>query len=151
MRPIALDTNVLIYFEGLDDERRGEAARLTIERFQARPIVVPAQAILELTRALQLKFRWSSDQVREAILTWRNLAEVGFADEAALNDAMALALDNRLQVFDAVILATAAAGNCALLLSEDMQDGFTWRGCTVVNPFAAKLHPKLTKALAGED
>ena len=28
-----------------------------------------------------------------------------------------------------------------LLLSEDLQDGFTWRGVTVANPFAAQQHP----------
>jgi hypothetical protein len=30
-----------------------------------------------------------------------------------------------------------------LALSEDMQDGFSWRGVTVVNPFASKRHPLL--------
>jgi hypothetical protein len=38
-------------------------------------------------------------------------------------------------------LAVAAKGSCRLLLSEDLQDGFSWRGVTVANPFAAvRLH-----------
>ncbi|WP_205963481.1 PIN domain-containing protein [Roseicella aquatilis] len=32
---------------------------------------------------------------------------------------------------------SAAEAECRLLLSEDIQDGFTWRGVTVRNPFAA--------------
>jgi predicted nucleic acid-binding protein len=34
------------------------------------------------------------------------------------------------------MLAAAAQADCRLLLSEDMQDGFTWRSVTVRNPFA---------------
>ena len=39
--------------------------------------------------------------------------------------------------------AVAADAGCRLLLSEDLQDGFTWRGVTVVDPFADKPHPLL--------
>ena len=34
-----------------------------------------------------------------------------------------------------------------MLLSGDMQDGFVWRGVTVVNPFAATPHPMLVDLL----
>ena len=39
----------------------------------------------------------------------------------------------------------AAAGNagCRLLLSEDTQQGFTWNGVTVVNPFSVRRHELL--------
>jgi predicted nucleic acid-binding protein len=39
------------------------------------------------------------------------------------------------------MLAAAAQAGCRLLLSEDMQDGFTWRGVTIRNPFAATPPP----------
>jgi predicted nucleic acid-binding protein len=35
-----------------------------------------------------------------------------------------------------------------LLLSEDLQDGFTWRGVTVANPFGAAKRPLLAAMLA---
>ena len=47
------------------------------------------------------------------------------------------------------MVAVAAEVGCRLLLSEDMQDGFSWRGVTVVNPFAATRHP-LLGAVLGE-
>ena len=43
------------------------------------------------------------------------------------------------QVFDAMILATAADANCDFLLSEDMHSGFVWQGCRVMNPFSAEF------------
>jgi predicted nucleic acid-binding protein len=39
--------------------------------------------------------------------------------------------------------------NCRLLLSEDLQEGFTWRGVTVTNPFAKSRHPLLDALLEG--
>ena len=44
-------------------------------------------------------------------------------------------------------LAAAAEAGCRLLLSEDLQDGFTWSGVTVVNPFAEKKHELLAGIL----
>ena len=58
-----------------------------------------------------------------------------------------LAADRRLGIWDSLMVAVAAEGDCRLLLSEDMQDGFSWRGVTVVNPFAAKRHPLLDALL----
>ena len=39
---------------------------------------------------------------------------------------------------DAVILSAAAESGCRLLLSQDLQEGFTWNGVTVTNPFAPR-------------
>lgn len=58
-----------------------------------------------------------------------------------------LSTDHRFSIWDAVILSAAAQG-CRLLLSEDLQDGFTWGGVTVVNPFASPRHT-LLEALLG--
>lgn len=41
------------------------------------------------------------------------------------------------------MLSASAEAGAAMLLSEDMQDGFVWRGLTVVNPYAATIHRKL--------
>ena len=60
---------------------------------------------------------------------------------------MDLAADHGLSIWDAVIVAGAAQAGCRLLLSEDLQNGFTWQGVTVVNPFAPEVHPLLREAL----
>jgi predicted nucleic acid-binding protein len=52
-----------------------------------------------------------------------------------------------LGLWDAVILAASAAAGCRLLLSEDLQDGFTWGSVSVTNPMATTLHPLLTDAI----
>ena len=71
---------------------------------------------------------------------------------AAATDVAAadLATDHQLGIWDAVILSAASQSGCRLLLSEDLQEGFTWAGLTVVNPFASPRHA-LLHALLGED
>ena len=58
-----------------------------------------------------------------------------------------LAVDHKVNIWDAVIFAAAAEAGCSLLLSEDLKEGFTWGGVTVVNPFAARPHPLLAGLL----
>jgi predicted nucleic acid-binding protein len=62
--------------------------------------------------------------------------------------AMDMAVIHRFQVWDALIVNAAAGAGCAMLLSEDMQDGFTWRGLTIINPLAEPPHAKLAAMLA---
>jgi hypothetical protein len=38
------------------------------------------------------------------------------------------------------ILSAAAQSGCRLLLSEDLREGFTWAGVTVVDPFSSPKH-----------
>jgi predicted nucleic acid-binding protein len=45
------------------------------------------------------------------------------------------------------MLSAAAQYQCRLLLSEDMHDGFTWAGTTVVNPYSESTNPLLQTLL----
>jgi predicted nucleic acid-binding protein len=73
------------------------------------------------------------------------------APVASLISAADLAADHGLSIWDSVIVAASANAGCRLLLSEDLQDGFTWHGVTLVNPFATTRHPLLTALLAAPD
>jgi predicted nucleic acid-binding protein len=68
--------------------------------------------------------------------------------EAVLSRGMDVAVAHNLAIWDAIILAAAAEAGCRMLLSEDIQDGFTWGGVTIVNPFAPQPH-KLLDDLRG--
>ena len=49
---IALDTNVLVYAEGVGDEARCTAAITLIEQLPAELVLLPAQTLGELYRVL---------------------------------------------------------------------------------------------------
>ena len=144
---IALDTNILVYAEGVNGPTQAGRAVELIRRLPDSSTFVSVQVLGELFRVLVRKSELSPAQARTLVLRWQNTFPLIETSPAVLVSAMNLAVDHRLGIWDAVILASAAEADCRLLLSEDLQDGFTWRGVTVVNPFAAKRNELLEGAL----
>jgi predicted nucleic acid-binding protein len=93
------------------------------------------------------KVKCPPDTARSRILQWADSFEVADSGWAAFQSAFDLTVDHNLQIWDALILAVTAENRCRILLSEDMQHGFTWRGVTVVNPYQIPSHPLLTSFL----
>jgi predicted nucleic acid-binding protein len=144
---IALDTMVLAYAEGVDGPERQARTMTVLSRFIEVDIVLPTQTIGELYNVLTRRSRLSTADARRRLSDWIEGYRLHPADEAVFASALALAADKGLQFWDALILATAADADCLLLLSEDFQEGFVWRGVTVVNPYAASPHPLLAAVL----
>jgi predicted nucleic acid-binding protein len=149
---IALDSNILVYFAGIE---RAEDDRPKIDRTRAliatlgeiATLVAPVQALGELFVVM----RRSGAPVAEArtlIAVLRDACETPASDGQAAEAAMQLVEDHKLQYWDALIVGVAADARCTLLLSEDMQHGFATRGLTIVNPFADPIHPKLAALVA---
>jgi predicted nucleic acid-binding protein len=144
---LALDTNVLAYAEGVNGPVRREAALQVTGRLSAESTVVPVQVLGELYRVLVGKGAWPAKQARAAILSWQDTFPQIETSPSILVAALDVAADHGLSIWDAIILSAASEAGCRLLLSEDMQEGFTWGGVTVVNPFAAEKHALLAGAL----
>jgi predicted nucleic acid-binding protein len=51
-------------------------------------------------------------------------------------------------MWDALVMSVAAENRCRIVLSEDLQHGFTWRGVTIVNPFLPDESPLLKAILS---
>lgn len=109
--------------------------------------ILPAQALGELFNVLTRKLLRSREVARTAVLEWADSFEVADSSWPAYQAALDLCTDHGLQVRDALILSVAAENQCRILLSEDLQHGFTWRGVTVVNPFAEPRDTLLVRAL----
>jgi predicted nucleic acid-binding protein len=146
---VALDTNVLAYAEGINDAERKLATLRLIESLPQDEVVIPVQVLGELYNVLVRKAGRSGESVRVAVLNWSDAFSTPETSVWALIAATGLAADHRLSIWDAVILAVASEARCRLLLSEDMQDGFTWNGITVVNPYLATENPLLAAFLHG--
>jgi predicted nucleic acid-binding protein len=143
----ALDTNVLAYAEGTNGAEMKAAALQLIQRLPVASVVLPVQALGELFNVLVLKAKRPATTARAAILGWRDVYTVIDTSSAVMLNAADLATDHNLRIWDAVVLSASAEAGCRLLLSEDLQEGFTWRGVTVTNPFAAAPHPLLIALL----
>jgi predicted nucleic acid-binding protein len=140
---IALDTNVLVYAEGVGDRKKRDDSIQLLAALPEDAIVIPAQTLGELYRVLTGKALRGAVESREAVLAWSDSFTVADSTWTSFQSAMEIAAEHGLQIWDALILAVAAENRCRLLLSEDFQHGFTWTGVTIVNPYTPELHPLL--------
>jgi predicted nucleic acid-binding protein len=144
---LALDSNILVYAEGVNGAARKKTALDIIARLSEQSTFVPVQALGELFHVLVRKAGRSPVRARAAILSWQDAFPVIETSSSVMLAATDLAVHHQLSIWDAVILSSAAAAGCRLLLSEDMQAGFTWNGVTVANPFAQEKHDLLSGLL----
>ncbi len=145
---VALDTNILAYAEGVNGAARKKAALDVIEKLSAESTFLPVQVLGELFHVLVRKAGRTPKKARSAILSWQDAFSQVETSPSVLISAIDLAADHGLSIWDAIILAAASAAGCRLLVSEDLQDGFTWNGVTVANPFAEEVNSLLASALA---
>ncbi len=144
---LALDTNFLVYAEGGGDSLKEKTTEQIVAKLSVDNTFIPVQVLGELFRVLVGKLRRKPESARKSILSWQNSFPVIETSHSILLAAADLAVDHKLNIWDAVILAAAAGAGCRVLLSEDMQEGFTWNGVTVANPFSAKRHELLNELL----
>jgi len=132
-RKAFFDTNVLIYSVALDDPRSARA-----EELLAAGGTISVQILNEFVSVARRKIMMPWRDVREALDAFRVLCPSPLAltmkiHEAALN----IAEKHGFGIYDALIVAAALEAGCAILYSEDFQDGQTIDGqLTIRNPFA---------------
>ena len=144
----AFDTNILAYAEGVNGAKKKAAAVALVPRVPVDLGCIPVQALGELLSVLVRKAGRSPEAARNAVLSWHDAFSLVPTSSGVMIKAADLVADHQFGIWDAVILAAASEAGCRLLLSEDMQDGFTWGGVTIVNPFAPEPHKLLRSLLS---
>lgn len=144
---VALDTNILAYAEGVNGAGRRSAALGLIQRLPPETTFIPVQILGELFNVVVRKAGRSRAEAREASRSWHDAFPVIETSPDVMLAATDLAADHQFGIWDAVILSAASKAGCRLLLSEDLHQGFTWGGVTVVDPFAAPPHSLLEALL----
>jgi predicted nucleic acid-binding protein len=141
----AIDTNILLYAQGAGDERDPRHLRAIecLARLPPGRVQLPLQVLGEFHWVLLRKYRFKADAAAGAVQRWAAIYPTLETTRQAFDVALTLCVDHGLATWDALILAVAAEHRCSVLISEDMQHGFVWRGVCVVNPFAADVHPRL--------
>lgn len=142
---IAADTNVFVYADSGDDARKRQIARRWLLGSDGN-VVMPTQVAGELYNVLTRKARHSREQARDRLAFWAGATIVVSSTRETFEDAVTLATRHKMQIWDALIVTTAQAAGCRVLLSEDMDEGCEHEGLIVLNPFAETPHPRL-KAL----
>ena len=133
-----VDTNVLIYAHDIDAGLKHDVAKTLIhELWSERAGLLSTQVLQEfyvnVTRKIASPLsRVSARGVIHSYGSW--CIETALADVSA---AFQLEDESQIGFWDALVIASAARGGAARLLSEDLNAGQTVLGVRIENPFSA--------------
>jgi predicted nucleic acid-binding protein len=128
---VFFDSNIVIYCVALGDPRSEAAQRLLFAGGH-----VSVQVLNEVVNVSRRKLGKSWAEIEAILDALRLICEqVWPVTEEAHRLALVVALRYGLQIYDAMIVASATLGGCDTLYSEDMQDGQRIGGFTIRNPF----------------
>jgi len=135
--PIFVDANVLVYARDVGEARRQPLAQAWLEWLWAEQLGRTGMQVLSeyyvtVTRKLKpgLPEEQAWDDV-EALMHWQPQA----VDRATMQRARTIQARHRLSWWDALVVAAAREQGCAVLLTEDLQEGALIDGVRIRNPF----------------
>ena len=126
-----LDTNILIY--AFTTDQRAAVAQALL----GRGCLTSVQALNEFTNVARRKLGMTWAELRDALAAIRTVCRAVLpVDVETHADALGIAERHGCTIFDALMIAAALRADCAVLYSEDMQDGMVIGArLRIVNPF----------------
>lgn len=132
---VFIDTNVFVYADDAKATTKRPKARAVLSPLiRSRSAVVSTQVLQEYFNAATRKLGLPAERARWRVEAMSRLEVVVIRPELVLT-AIDLHRLHSFSLWDALVIACAAAGNCSRLLSEDMQHGQTIAGVRIENPF----------------
>jgi predicted nucleic acid-binding protein len=130
------DTNVIVYaLDPLAGPRHARADALLAQHLEAGTLVLSTQVLQETYAVLTRKRGTTPARALEVVSLLAQERVLPSSAEFVL-DALALAQQHQLSVWDALIVHAAVQARCSVLLSEDLQAGRRFGPVEIVNPFA---------------
>lgn len=132
-----LDTNVLVYLFDHDEPVKTQRARDLLEGAKPGEFALSAQVLSEFYVVVTRKLRRPLDTAAAAqVIDWLSLLQVIPLNPALIKTAIETSRSTQISYWDGLIVASAVAGGCQRLLTEDLNDGQQIGAVRVENPFA---------------
>ena len=133
---VFFDTNVLVYCTDKQSPAKQAIALSLVEKHSAAgQAVVSTKVLIELYNVLVNKQKVPAALAAELVSSYA-LWPVVDSDLELVQSAIARTLEQRISIWDAMVVEAANHCGAETLLSEDMSDGMRYGNATVVNPFA---------------
>jgi predicted nucleic acid-binding protein len=128
---VFFDTSVLVYTMGQQDQRTQVAEALLVAGG-----VVSVQVLNELVAVSRRKLRMEWREIQAATELIRSLCETPIPVSVEVHDhALRISQRHKYHIYDSLVIAAALEAGCAILYSEDMQDGHSIESLRIRNPF----------------
>jgi predicted nucleic acid-binding protein len=130
-----IDTNVLLYAQDPRDPARQRISRVLIERLQREASgVISTQVLQEFYVIATTRFR-QDPLVARGLVQALGVFEVVLITPGLIENAISISVLNQISFWDALIVSTAEAAHCEILLTEDLNHGQTIHTVRIENPF----------------
>jgi len=137
-----LDSNVLVYSCDSSDVGKQQTALDLIAACSSQGTgVLSVQVLGEFFHATVRKKMLTADEAERAILAFRAALPVVSVEFQDVADAVVIHRQHQTRYWDSLIIATAAHHGCSEVFSEDLNDGQSYNGVLVSNPFRSKAPP----------
>jgi predicted nucleic acid-binding protein len=142
-----LDSNILVYAVDVDATDKHRIANDLLIRAPKADAVLTAQALAEFLAVVRRKYPRHLEDALEYAESWSVLFPVAHTGWVEVAAAARLSRDHGLQIWDCIIWQAARSLGASVFVSEDLQDGLTLAGMTVLDPFKAENKDRLARLL----
>jgi len=127
-----LDTNVLIYAFGKQDDARKQIAKEIITKCN----IISLQAVNETIYVLLKKFKFSPDELEKIIAFIKQNFVISDLNIRTLDRSLKIAAQYGFSFWDSMMIASALHNHCSVLYSEDLHHNqIIEGGLQIINPF----------------
>lgn len=144
-----IDSNILVYAADADTPAKHDIARDILLRAEDADSVLTVQALGEFLSVIGRKYPIHLEAARGQAKRWVAIFPLLDTTAEHILSAADFASRYRLQFWDSLIWQVARSADATLFLSEDLQDGLSLEGMTVINPFIPENGDRLEALLAG--
>ncbi|HUU02133.1 MAG TPA: PIN domain-containing protein [Myxococcota bacterium] len=137
---IFLDTNVLVHaFDDSNPEKKNRSLEILAQVGDKWQAVISTQVLQEFYVVVlrKLKRPLSENDAEGAIRRFAKLPIV-LIDSPMIISAIKTSRENRMSLWDALIVQSALESNCRKLLTEDLQHGRQIASLQIENPFLSR-------------
>ena len=128
------DTNVLVYAHAADEPQKRKVARKLLSAHLIDQSAVFSTQVLQEYFVAATRIGLPAEIAQQHVATYAQANVVQVTTELILAG-IDLHRLQRLSFWDALIVRSARAAGCSVVFSEDMNDGQSFEGVLIENPF----------------
>ena len=131
-----LDSNILVYCVDERDNVKHNLARNLIQSLiDGRNGCISTQTLQEFFNVSTKKLKNDKSMAQSDVIDYSTAFPVHTNTLKDILLAISISIKTQFSFYDSLIIAAAKAEGCSIVYSEDLNDGQTVDGVTIINPF----------------
>ena len=131
-----LDSNILVYcVDERDNDKHNLARKIIQSLIDGRNGCISTQTLQEFFNVSTKKLKNDKSMAQSDVGVYSTAFPVHTNTLKDILSAISISIKTQFSFYDSLIIAAAIAEGCSIVYSEDLNDGQTVDGVTIINPF----------------